>query len=270
MLLTVDELVTLVRSSVNIQVPVTNENGEIVTIEDDGYLTMTDDDIKLFIKLGVTRAFPDVEDLDDLPDGSEFAIVLLAKIELYTKLAILNANDVDLGADNNNYIKQDQRFSHYMKLVEGATKQYNDWIENEDGGSKGVVSTYDVLLSNRHYTHRNYEKQVTPRVKIKVDEVFSDGAEVHWKMSGTSHFGRFKVYVSTEKIVNQYNEGAKYTDKISESAECVKSTGNIRDTYITLKDLEADTTYYVAVVSIERNQVFGVAETSFTTLEDDD
>lgn len=269
MLLTVDELITLVRSSVNVQVPITNEDGTEIVVEDDGYLTMTDDDIKLFIKLGVTRAFPDVEDLDDLPNGSEFAIVLLAKIELYTKLAVLNANDVDLGADNNNYIKQDQRFSHYMKLVEDATKQYDDWLENESAGNN-TVSTYDVLLNNRHYTHRNYEKQVTPKVKIKIDEVFSDGAEIHWKMSGTSHFGRFKVYVSTEKIVNQYNDGAKYTDKISESAECVKSTGNIRDTYITLNNLEADTTYYVAVVSIERNQVFGVAETSFTTLEADD
>lgn len=269
MLLTVDELVTLVRSSVNVQVPVTNGEGEVVEIEDEGYLTMTDDDIKLFIKLGVTRAFPDVEDLEDLPNGSEFAVVLLAKIELYTKLAVLNAYDVDLGADNNNYIKQDQRFSHYMKLVDSATKQYEDWLDNESAGNN-TITTYDVLLSNRHYTHRNYEKQIVPKVKIKIDNIFSDGVEIQWKISGTSHFGSYKVYISTERIINQYNEGAKYTDKISENAECVKSTHNIRDSYLTLKDLEADTIYYIAVVSVERNQVFGFAETSFTTLEAED
>ena len=150
MLLTVDEMVKLVRSSVNVQIPTEDEKNPL--LYDQAYLEMTDDDIKLFMKLGVTRAYPDVEDLSELPDGSEFAIVLLTKIELYLKLAVLEAPKVDMGADNNNYLKRDQRFSHYMKLAEDAKEQYDDWLENEATGGINTVNSYDVLLSNRHYT----------------------------------------------------------------------------------------------------------------------
>lgn len=267
MLLTVNDMIALVRSSVNVQVPTTDEGGNTSLIYDQCYLEMTDDDIKLFIKLGVTRAFPDVEDLSELPDGSEFAIVLLTKIELYMKLAVIEAPKVDLGADNNNYIKRDQRFSHYMKLVASAREQYDDWLEKEAVGAN-TVSSYDVLLSNRHYTHRNYEKQVTPKVRIIIDEVFSDSVNFHWKMSNTSHFGRFKVYFGDSPVLDKFADGANYLSKITDSAKLIKSTGNIRDTYHTVTGLEPEHTYYIAVFSIERNQVFGVQEISFTTLEE--
>ena len=85
MLLTVTDLIKLLRESVNVQ----SSEAEVV---DPAYLQMTDDDIELFIKLGVTRAYPSVTDLRQLPDGSEYPIVLLAKIELYLKLAVLKAD----------------------------------------------------------------------------------------------------------------------------------------------------------------------------------
>ena len=269
MLLTVEDMVSLIRSSVNVQIPTTDEEGNTITVSDSAYLTMTDDDIKLFIKLGVTRAFPDVDDLSDIPDGSEFALVLLAKIELYNKLAVLYANKVDMGADNNNYLKQSQRFNHYMKLAEDAKQQYDDWLENESTGAN-TVSTYDVLLSNRHYTSRNYEKQVTPKVRVYIDDKTSDSVSFHWKVSNTSHFGRFKVFFSHDQIIDLYSNGSDYSSKISGDATCVKSTGNIRDTFHSVSSLLPNTEYHIAVVAIERNQVFGLAEVSFVTLEDTD
>ena len=265
MLLTVEEMIATLRSSVNVQVPAENEEGQETSVIDPAYLVMTDDDIKLFIKLGVSRAFSQVSDLSDLPDGSEYAIVLLAKIELYTKLAVLKANDVDLGADNNNYIKQDQRFNHYMKLVSQAKEQYDDWLENE---GQGTVSAYDVLLSKNHYSHRNYEKQVTPSVKLKIDQVTSDNVDFSYSVTNTSHFGRFKVYISTSPIVNIYNDGATYDKKVLEGAKLIKSTSNIRDSYHRVGNLEPATDYYIAVFAIERNQVFGYKEVMFTTLEE--
>lgn len=269
MLLTVDELVTLVRSSVNVQVPAEDSEGNVITVTDPSYLVMTDDDIKLFIKLGVTRAYPEVEDLSELPDGCEFALVLLTKIELYAKLAVLVAPKVDLGADNNNYIKLDQRFKHYMDLSSSAKDQYNDWLEKEALGAN-QMTCHDVLLSNRHYTQRNYEKQVTPLLSVIVDEVTSESILFHWKLKSYSHFSRYKVYINTSPVVDMFADGALYKDKITEGSLCVKSTGNIRDTYHELTGLQASTTYYIAVFSIERNQVFGVKEVSFTTLEETD
>lgn len=260
MLLTVKELIKLLRSSVNVQ----SEETEVI---DPAYLNMTDDDIQLFIKLGVSRAYPDVTDLEDLPSGSDYPIVLLAKIELYTKLAVLKADKVDMGADNNNYLKQDQRFKHYMALVEEAREQYNDWLDNEGVNGGAGVCSYDVLLSNRHYTQRNFEKQVTPKVSLKIDYVTSDSVDFHWGVSNTSHFGRFKVYISNKPIVDMFKDGATYDKKIDGEAKLIVSTQNIRNTYHRVSNLESGTTYYIAVFSIERNQVFGYSEISFNTLE---
>ena len=257
MLLTVKELIGLLRSSVNIQ----SEETEVI---DPAYLTMTDDDIELFIKLGVSRAYPKVTDLADLPNGSEYPIVLLAKIELYTKLAVIKADKVDMGADNNNYLKQSQRFDHYMKLISDAKEQYESWLDNE---GQGEVSSYDVLLSNRHYTSRNYEKQMTPKVSLKIDQVASDSVDFHWGVTNTSHFGRFKVYISKRPIVDMYKEGVTYANKIDSEAKLLVSTTNIRNTYHRVSNLESATEYYIAVISIERNQVFGYSELSFTTPE---
>jgi hypothetical protein len=261
MLLTVDEMVKLVRSSVNVQIPTEDEKNPL--LYDQAYLEMTDDDIKLFMKLGVTRAYPDVEDLSELPDGSEFAIVLLTKIELYLKLAVLEAPKVDMGADNNNYLKRDQRFSHYMKLAEDAKEQYDDWLENEATGGINTVNSYDVLLSNRHFTRRNYEKQVTPKVHVYIDEVTTDSVNFRWKMTNSSHFGRYKVFISTSPIMDKYDRC-----KISEDATCIKITSNIRDTYHSISGLVPDTQYFILVISLERNQVFGYSEISFTTLKE--
>ena len=257
MLLTVEELVKLLRSSVNVQ----SEESEVI---DPAYLTMTDNDIELFIKLGVSRAYPNVTDLDDLPNGSQYPIVLLAKIELYTKLAVLKADKVDMGADNNNYLKQSQRFKHYMTLVDEARADYESWLDNE---GQGEVTSYDVLLSNRHYTQRNFEKQATPKVYIKIDQVTSDSVNFHWRVINTSHFGRFKVYISQKPIVDMFKDGATYDKKIDGEAKLIVSTQNIRNTYHSVGNLESNTTYYLAVISIERNQVFGYSETSFNTLE---
>lgn len=94
----------------------------------------------------------------------------------------------------------------------------------------------------------------------------NEDVSFHWKVSNTSHFGRFKVYISTSPIIDMYREGVTYDKKISEGAKLVLSTLNIRNTYHKVSKLESDTTYYVAVLSIERNQVFGYSEVSFTTL----
>lgn len=260
MILTIDEMVKILRSSVNVQY-------EEADVTDSAYLTMTDEDILLFVKLGCSRAFPSITDLSDLDEGSEYPIVLLAKIELYTKLAVLKADKIDLVADNNNQLKQSQRFDHYMKLVAQAKEEYDSWVEDSVSGAIGGVQCYDVILANRHHTRRNYELTPTPKVKLKIGTVSNDSIDFSWSVSNTSHFGRYKVYISTTPIVDMFRDGAKAENKITEGATLVKSTSNIRDNFHRVTGLLPETVYYVAVISVERNLVFGYAECSVTTLE---
>lgn len=256
MLLSIDDFVALLRSSVNVQ----SEESEVI---DPAYLQMTDDEIKLFIKLGVSRAYPNITDLAQLPSGSEYPVIMLAKIELYLKLAVLKADKVDLGADNNNYLKLDQRFQHYMKLVGEARAEYDSWLSNE---GQGEVRSFEVLLDNRHYTHRNFEKQLTPKVSVIVDSVSDNEVKYHFNVADSSHFGRFKVYIDEFPIFDIHKEGYKYSDKISQTARLILSTGNIRNVYHSIGNLEPEKTYYLLVVEIERNQIYGFNEISFTTL----
>ena len=150
-----------------------------------------------------------------------------------------------------------------MKLVQSAKDQYESWLENE---GQGEVSSYDVLLDNRHYSNRNYEKQVTPKVQVSVDSVTSDSVDFHWKVSHTSHFGRFKVYISETPIVDMFRDGVTYSAKLTGGENLILSTDNIRNTGKRVNGLTPNTTYYIAVISIERNQVWGYAEVPFNTL----
>ena len=200
MILTIQELIQVLRDSVNVQV--VDENGDTVT--DPYYVSMTDEDILRFIKLGVNRIYPDVTDLEDLPTNcSEYAIVLLAKIELYLKLAVLRVDKTDLGADGA-YIKNSQRFEHYMKLVEEARAEYDSWLNNE---GEGTVSTFELLNSKYSHTKRNYENQLTPVVSIKISDITSDSFHFIWSASNLSHFGKYAVYLSKERIFNKYADG---------------------------------------------------------------
>lgn len=254
-MLTIDELIRTLRKSVNVQ----QEESEVI---DPAFLAMSDDDLLLFIKLSLSRVSPG-SDVSDIPEGSEYPVILLAKIELYTTLAVMKADKVDIGVDNNNYLKQDQRFRHYMSLVSSAKEQYDTWLENE---GQGEVNTYDVLLDSRHYSNRNYEKQVKPKVKLYVDNVTADSVEFHWKVSSTSHFARFAVYISENPIIDMFGDGGSYKNSIQASAKQVLSTQDIRNVSKRILNLLPNTDYYVAVISVERNQVWGGTEVSFTTL----
>lgn len=263
MLLTMEELVQTLRSSVNVQ----NEESEVI---DPAFLVMSDEELILFIKLGVSRAYPKVEDLSELPSGAEYPVILLSKIELYTKLAVMKADKVDMGVDNNNYLKQDQRFQHYMKLVQTAKEQYDTWLDNE---GQGEVNSFNVLLDRNHHTSRNYELQMKPKVKVHIDNVASDCIEFHWNVSNVSHFALFKVYVSESPIVDMFKEGAFYKDKLSDKAHLILSTHDIRNTFKRVSGLSPEVSYHIAVLSVERNQVWGYEEVTVSTpplVEDDE
>ena len=195
MLLTVEELIKLLRDSVNIQYA----DAEVI---DPLYLAMTDEDLMLYIKLGITHAYPEITDIRDLEDGCEYPIILLAKIDLYTKLAVLKAEKVDLGADNNNYIKNSQRFDHYMKLAEDARDEYQKYLDEEESGgldNGGGIQTYEMLRAKNHYSNRNYTYQKTPKVSIKIDNITTDSVSIRWIIRNFSFFGRAKVYISDSR-----------------------------------------------------------------------
>ena len=265
MIFTVSELCNLLREAVNVQ----NEGAEI---QDPAFLTMTDEDLTMFLKLGMSQVYPSVEDLADLPPGSDYPVILVSKKELYLKLAVVSAPLYDLTADNNNQIKRSQRFSHYMALAESAQAEYEDWVENGGGATvdpnTGIqgVTTYEVLRSKNHYSLRNYEHGLNPVVRVKIGEITTESVSFSWSSFNNDHFGKYLVYVSENPIVDPFRDGSKAEDKILDGATLVLSTWDFRNNHKRVEGLKPETEYYIAVFSVERNQLYGYKQVTFQTL----
>ena len=118
--MTKEQLIAFLRQSVSVQAS---------DVEDTEYLKMTDEDLENFMLIVLTRDFPEYNSLDRLPNDCIFSIVTLAKIELYYALAVKEAPEVDLGADGA-YLKQSDRFNHYMSLIQQLAKDYQDYLDS--------------------------------------------------------------------------------------------------------------------------------------------
>ena len=250
--MTVDQLVQYLRLNVSIQDP----EG---AVQDAAYLSMTDEDIILYMNVVLTRNFPDIPSLDYLPTEYVYPIILLSKKELYHALAIKEAPLFDIGADNNNYLKRSQRFEHYMKLIAQVDKEYEDYLE--DGGAGGnTLTSFDVLLSDRYATKRNYEKGVIPALTLYIKSIGETFVEIAWKVN-LSRFKEYKVYISKSSIVDLFNV-SEPVDKESE----VLTIRNVHQTSCRIEGLDPDTEYFVAVSATEMSSLTGYKQESFKTL----
>ena len=250
--MTVDQLVQYLRLNVSIQDP----EG---TVQDSAYLSMTDEEIILYMNVALTRNYPEIPSLDYLPTEYIYPIILLSKKELFHALAIKDAPLIDIGADNNNYLKRSQRFEHYMKLIAQVDKEYADYLEN--GGAGGnTLTSFDVLLSDRYATKRNYEKGVIPALSLYVSGVGETFVEIAWKVK-LSRFKEYKVYISKSPIVDLLN----VSKPVVEETE-VLTIRNVHQTSCRIEGLDPDTDYFVAVSATEMSSLTGYKQESFKTL----
>lgn len=257
--MTVTQLIKYLRLNVRLQDP----DGASVDPE---YLSLTDEDILLYLNVAMTRDFPEVESLDNLPTEDTYPLILLAKKELFFALAVKEAPLYDLIADNNNQLKRNQRFEHYMALIAQVDKEYNQF--NEDGGAGGkqnTLTSYNVLLSDRYATKRNYEKGVTPVLSLYVGEVTETTVEVCWNVA-MSRFFCYRVYISDKRALDNYN----LVNPISSEAKLVATIKNVHDNRCRIEGLQPNTSYYVVVTATEMSSLTGRKEIQVMTLPSDE
>lgn len=252
----VENMIAFLRQSVYVQDP-------SVTPIDKAYLVMTDEDLLNYLNIVKTRNFADIPSLEFLPDSDVYGLIILAKKELYFTLAVKEAPLVDLTADNNNSIRRSQRFDHYMKLAEQADKEYSDWLETGGEDPMGTVTTYHVTLSDRYNTRYNFENAAVPKVKLYAGNITESTVDISWSVKNISRFFSYKVYVSTEPIVDLTN----LKSHIAESATCVQTIKDIHQTALRITGLMPNTKYYVAVQATNMATLKGYAEYFFTTSE---
>ena len=246
------ELVRYLRLNVNIQ------NADVT---DTAYLSMKDEDIELYLSVVLTRDFPQVPSLDLIPQEDIYPVVLLAKKELYFTLASMDAPLYDLTADNNNQIKRSQRFEHYMKLIQAVDEEYNQYNEDGGAGTRNTLTSYDVLISDRYATRRNYEKGVVPTLSLRVTGVSDTTIELMWSVQ-LSRFEKYEVYISEEQIYDEYSIG----NSISPEAKLVAKILNVHQNKCRIEGLQPNTVYHVMVSATEKSSLAGRTEIIVSTV----
>lgn len=254
--MTVEQMIQFLRLSVFVQ------DKDSVTVQDTEYLSMTDEDLLLFLNLAMSRNFSEYPSLQALPSDSYYPVVLLAKKELYYALAVKEAPLYDIGADNNNYLKRSQRFDHYMKLIAQVNDEYQDWLEDDGGGGTGgVVQSYNITLSDRYGTRYNFENAAVPSVILYIGDVTDNSVEFWWSVKNISRFYRYKVYVSKEPIVDLYNLKAH----IAEGAKLIAEIKDIHQLRCRVTGLDPKSTYYIAVQAVNMATLSGYAQAQIET-----
>ena len=245
------ELVRYLRLNVNIQ------NADVT---DTAYLSMTDEDIELYLSIVITRDFPNVPSLDLIPQEDIYPVVLLAKKELYFTLASMDAPLYDLTADNNNQIRRSQRFEHYMKLIAMVDEEYNQYNEDGGAGTRNTLTSYDVLISDRYGTRRNYEKGVVPALSLRVLGVTDTTVELTWSVH-LSRFEKYEVYISEEQIYDEYS----ISKPVSDSAKLVAKILDVHQNKCRIEGLVPNTVYHVMVSATEKSSLVGRTEIIVST-----
>lgn len=245
------EMVAFLRNSVNVQQ---------ANVIDTAYLAMTDADILSFLQIAILRDYPE-HTPDTLPTSCIYPVILLAKKELYSKLAVIAAPDYMIAADNNNYLKREQRFEHYYKLIDQVNVEYEAY--QRDGGTNNTLTSYDVLLSDRFYTEYNYNRAPAPEVKFSLGEVTPTTAELLWAVK-LARFKHYSVYLSTEEpVFDEFRVG----DKVSGTARPVIRIGDARQMKFRLEGLTPFMFYYVGLEVADRSGLTSYAQMSFSTPE---
>lgn len=250
------ELVKYLRLNINIQ------NADV---SDTAYLSMSDEDIELYLSVVITRDFPEVPSLDLIPQEDIYPVVLLAKKELYFALASVEAPMYDLTADNNNQIKRSQRFDHYMKLIAAIDDEYNQYNEDGGAGTRNTLTSYDVLLSDRYATKRNYEKGAVPALSLRAVNVTDTTIDLVWFVN-LSRFQKYEVYISDEQIYDEY----ALNDKVSPKAKLVATIKDVHQNKCRIEGLIPNTVYYIMVSATEKSSLVGRKEIIVSTIGGED
>ena len=245
----IKELVRYLRSSLKLQDP------EIVTDEAYRY---TDEELEDVLRMLIPAQNPSYTE-KTFPKNEEHFLILLAKKEIYYRLATATAPLYPLSAEGAE-LRKDVRFDHYMSLIRSVESEYSlSWSMYE---STKEIQVSDVFLERNHFTLRNYENAHKPIVELSVDNVTQTSIDISWNKftAQRGKFAEYKVYIGTSPIYDEYE------DIIDPEAKLLVTITDIHKTKYRIKGLDLDTKYYVGVVSVDVNKLKGVYFEEVTTL----
>lgn len=244
--------INYLRASVRLQQP---------DIEIDPAYKFSDEDLWAILTV-VTPSHNSNYTIDTLPDSDFHFVVLLAKKEIYYRLATSTAPFYPLSAEGAS-LQKNFRFNHYMELVQQVEKDYQNSIKLALENQFGEVQTYEQLAQGWHFTHRNYNLAKRQTVELTVSNITSTSVNLDWTKFDVAIglFDSYTIYVDTKPIVDEYAE-----IPLRQDVSAKFYTTDIHRTKYRLEGLKPDTDYYVCIISRDRNGLYGYSEKLIHTL----
>ena len=143
--------------------------------------------------------------------------------------------------------------------------EYNQYNEDGGAGTRNTLTSYDVLISDRYATRRNYEKGRVPVLSLRVVGVTDTTVELSWSVQ-LSRFDKYEVYVSDEQIYDEF----AITEQISPKAKLVAKITNVHQNKCRIEGLLPDTVYHIMVSATEKSSLVGRAELIVSTTGGED
>jgi len=192
--------------------------------------------------------------VEDVPSKDEGFLILLAKKEVYWRLAMATAPNYDLETEFTKLVKS-KRFDHYFKLVAQ--------IQLEIDKALPSISVADVTLRSREGSMRNYNLAKSITTGITVSGITQNSVNLDWIAYDIAK-GTFVLYDVLISKVPIYDE---YSDPIVDygKAEQRITLTDVKRTKYRVINLTANTTYYLTLVYRALSGVYYTSE-DFTTL----
>ena len=231
------------------------------TIDDPAY-QFSDED--LYAILEVSAPIHRGLTIDETPDSEFYMVLLLAKREVYYRLATTTAPFFKIEADDSR-LEKNMRFDHYMKLVEAVTEEYNKLYEDKyESGTGGVLTVYNSKLYGKPYLRRYHQLNDHQDVGVSISGITETSVNLDWNRYFTTHGADFKcyeIYVSEKMIFDEYSPIEEPID-----IEPLYVITDPRKTKIRVNDLEPGKTYFTLVRSCSLIGNDSFEQRIFTTL----
>ena len=133
---------------------------------------------------------------------------------------------------------------------------------NEDGGAgtRNTLTSYDVLISDRYATKRNYEKGFVPTLSLRITGVTDTTIELMWSVQ-LSRFEKYEVYISEEQIYDEYS----INSPVSSEAKLVAKILNVHQNKCRIEGLLPNTVYHIMVSATDKSSLVGRNEIIVST-----
>ena len=166
-----------------------------------------DEDLEEILNACLLKVEPN-STLDNVSSGSQYLLIILAKKEIFTRLATKSAPLYSIKTKDSAVNKQ-ERFDHYFQLIQQLDKEYKEELAT---GRNSTIETGEVFIDGRYFTKRNYDHSSVPKGELTLDNAYIDKLEVSWTSFDNTKgkFGCYRLYICEQPIIDKYSLADDY------------------------------------------------------------